>query len=208
MTPESILDQQARHWGETVERHGPNFKGVDYSNPERVQLCFRQLTGIWNAPGPASVLDYGCGYGALLGYLRDKGFALSRYTGFDVSAPMLAHARTVNAGVDGAVFTDDATALEPADYVICGGIFNVKLDADTADWHRHVVGCLERIWPLARRGMAFNILTSYSDPDKQRPDLYYADPCWFFDYCKRHFSRDVALLHDYGVYEFTMHVRR
>jgi SAM-dependent methyltransferase len=208
MTAKDILSQQAQHWSETIVRHGANFKGVDYSNAERVLLCFRQLTRIWNHDGPASVLDFGCGYGALLGYLRDNGFAVTRYTGFDVSEPMLAQARQVNAGNANATFTGSDAALTPADYVICGGIFNVKLDADVDAWHDHVVATLECIWPLAEKGMAFNILTSYSEPDKMRKDLYYADPCWFFDYCKRHFSRNVALLHDYGAYEFTMHVRR
>jgi len=40
-----------------------------------------------------------------------------------------------------------------------------------------------------------------------RPDLYYADPRLYFDYCKRNFSRHVALLHDYGLWEFTVIVR-
>jgi len=41
-----------------------------------------------------------------------------------------------------------------------------------------------------------------------REDLYYADPCFIFDYCKRNFSRNVALLHDYELYEFTIIVRK
>jgi hypothetical protein len=41
-----------------------------------------------------------------------------------------------------------------------------------------------------------------------RDDLYYADPRVIFDHCKRSFSRWVALLHDYGLYEFTIIVRR
>ena len=51
------------------------------------------------------------------------------------------------------------------------------------------------------------MLTSYSDPDRMRPDLYYGDPCRLFDHCKRRYSRHVALLHDYGLYEFTILVR-
>ncbi|HAW53355.1 MAG TPA: SAM-dependent methyltransferase, partial [Flavobacteriales bacterium] len=47
-----------------------------------------------------------------------------------------------------------------------------------------------------------------SDPDRKRPDLYYGDPCFFFDYCKRNFSRNVALLHDYNLYDFTILVRK
>ena len=31
---------------------------------------------------------------------------------------------------------------------------------------------------------------------------------FFFDFCKRNFSRNVALLHDYGLYDFTIIVRK
>jgi hypothetical protein len=41
-----------------------------------------------------------------------------------------------------------------------------------------------------------------------REDLFYADPCELFDYCKTRFARNVALLHDYGLYEFTILVRK
>ena len=53
----------------------------------------------------------------------------------------------------------------------------------------------------------FNALTSYSDADKRRDDLYYADPLHWFDYCKRKHSRFVTLLHYYPLYEFTVLVR-
>jgi hypothetical protein len=57
-------------------------------------------------------------------------------------------------------------------------------------------------------GFAFNCLTSYSDAERKRDYLYYADPCALFDLCKRRYSRNVALLHDYGLYEFTLLVRK
>ena len=41
-----------------------------------------------------------------------------------------------------------------------------------------------------------------------RPDLYFADPLFYFDFCKRTFALDVALLHDYGLYDFTILVRK
>ena len=54
------------------------------------------------------------------------------------------------------------------------------------------------------------MLTRYSDEEyiEKRPELYYGDPCFFFDYCKKHFSRNVALLHDYEIYDFTILVRK
>jgi hypothetical protein len=66
---------------------------------------------------------------------------------------------------------------------------------------------IDRMASLSRRGFAFNMLTSYSDPARMRDDLYYGDPCRMFDLCKRKYSRNVALLHDYGIYDFTILVR-
>ena len=61
---------------------------------------------------------------------------------------------------------------------------------------------------LSLRGFASNFLTKYSDAGKMRFDLYYADPLFLFDYCKRNFSKNVALLHDYHLYDFTLLIRK
>jgi hypothetical protein len=52
------------------------------------------------------------------------------------------------------------------------------------------------------------MLSTYSDPEKRRDDLFYADPCEMFDLCKRRFATRVALLHDYPLFEFTVIVRK
>jgi hypothetical protein len=38
--------------------------------------------------------------------------------------------------------------------------------------------------------------------------LYYADPMKLFDHCKKKYSKKVAILHDYPLYEFTLLVRK
>ena len=91
--------------------------------------------------------------------------------------------------------------------VVASGIFNVRLTTPVAEWEGYVFRTIDRLAALARRGFGFNALTSYSDPERMRPDLYYPDPCRLFDHCKRRHSRHVALLHDYGLYEFTILVR-
>jgi len=58
------------------------------------------------------------------------------------------------------------------------------------------------------KGFAFNMLTKYSDREYMKEYLYYADPLFIFDYCKRNFSKKVALIHDYELYEFTILVRK
>ena len=71
-----------------------------------------------------------------------------------------------------------------------------------------MLGVLDEFNQLSRRGFSSNFLTKYSDADKMRPDLYYADPLFLFDYCKRNFSKNIALLHDYDLYDFTLLVRK
>jgi hypothetical protein len=79
---------------------------------------------------------------------------------------------------------------------------------ENRDWQEYILAVLGRISTVSKKGFAFNILTTYSDKERIRSDLYYADPCFLFDYCKTSFSRHVALLHDYGLYEFTIIVRK
>jgi hypothetical protein len=67
---------------------------------------------------------------------------------------------------------------------------------------------VRQLHELSTGGFAFNVLTSYAAEDKKRQDLHYADPCFWLDHCERHCSRNVALLHDYPLYEFTLIVRR
>lgn len=154
--------------------------------------------------GRFSLNDYGCGYGALATYLDREGADVD-YRGFDVSERMVEEARRLHPE---RTFTTRADALEPADYTVASGVFNLRLEVDDEAWRRYVLGVLEAIDAVSTRGFAFNMLTSYSDPDRMRPDLYYADPGFFFDHCKRSFARNVALLHDYDLYEFTIVVRK
>jgi SAM-dependent methyltransferase len=157
---------------------------------------------------PFSLLDYGSGYGALAGYLLRLGFPMQQYVGFDLLESMVTKAQAVFADQPQCSFTASYEALTPQDYTIASGIFNLKLDTPFDAWTEYVIGELHKMDQLSRKGFSANFLTKYSDAEYMRPHLYYADPCYLFDYCKRHFSRNVALLHDYEVYDFTIIVRK
>lgn len=197
--PDELRDRVASYYAAKLREHGPTHRGVDWSTGESQELRFEQLLRVMQPGG--SLLDYGCGYGALVDHISDS----ARYAGFDLAAEMVAAARERHPGV---CFTSDEDEVEPADYVVASGIFNVKAGAAEDAWIAYITKVLERLDALARRGFAFNMLTSYSDPPLMRPELHYADPLRWFDHCKRRYARDVALLHDYRLYEFTVIVRK
>lgn len=203
-----LLDEVASYYGEKLARFGTTPRGVDWNGEASQITRFRQLCKIVEADGGAfSLNDLGCGYGALLDHLLGSGCGGS-YLGVDISAEMVAAARLRHAAVAGARFIKAAEPDRLADYGVASGIFNVRLSRTSEEWQAHLQQVLDVLDRSSRLGFSFNCLTSYSDEDRKRDDLYYADPCQVFDLCKRRYSRQVALLHDYGLYEFTILVRK
>src|SRR6476659_8504759 len=92
----------------------------------------------------SDLLDYGCGYGALLDYLIMHRFSLSKYIGFDISETMLKHARALHGDHSNTIFTNELDQIIPVDYVIASGVFNLKLDVDERAWQEYVLSTLER----------------------------------------------------------------
>jgi SAM-dependent methyltransferase len=206
MSREAILGEVERYYSGKIREHGPSPRGVDWNSLESQILRFDQLLKVCDGSSSYRLIDVGCGYGSLLAHLRRRGDRVE-YLGFDLSEAMIAQARRLHSGEPAASFRVGQPRDERADFVVASGIFNVKQQTAGDAWHDYIVDTLRAIAGMAQRGFAFNILTSYSDPEHRRPDLHYADPCWFFDHCKRTYSRHVSLLHDYGLYEFTILVR-
>jgi SAM-dependent methyltransferase len=204
---EPFWEGVAGYYTAKLREHGAGHRGVDWNSAESQALRFEQLLKVVDPTRPFALTDFGCGYGALVEHLGARGWAFD-YTGFDISAAQVAEARRAHGTRPGCRFTDAPADLGRTDYVVASGVFNVTLGADAGAWSAYVLRTLDRFDGLAGRGFAFNALTRYSDADRMRPDLFYADPCLLFDHCKRRYARDVALLHDYGLYEFTILVRK
>lgn len=207
MSQGEIKARVASYYSAKLHEHGETAQGVDWKSEESQQLRFEQLFRLLGDERSFSILDFGCGWGALFERVLREGRE-PRYFGFDLSADMVERARVRHASDPRASFSADPAELLAADYVVASGIFNVKLDTPHEAWQSHVLETLDEMNRLALRGFAFNALTLYSDPERRRADLHYADPLALFDHCKRNYSSRVALLHDYPLWEFTIFVRR
>ena len=207
MNRDHILKVTAEYYGEKVRLHGPTPRGVDWNSESSQVLRFEQLSEAILDSGAFSLLDYGCGYGALFNYLSQR-FGGFEYWGFDVSPTMIETAADILRDCGGCSFLSDASRLPVVDYVLASGIFNVKLDICAQSWEDHLFVTLDEMNRLSRRGFGFNCLTMHCDADKMRADLYYADPSLLAAYCLKRFSRRVVLRHDYALHEFTIIVRK
>jgi SAM-dependent methyltransferase len=206
MSEPTNLDQVKSYFDKRIREHGASPRGSDWNSETSQNIRFDQLLKVVDSK-TFSILDYGCGYGALADYLATLGLDADYY-GFDILESAIETARTAHAGKPRRTFTSDKSQLPVCDYVVASGIFNFRGEQSFDNWTEYVIGVLNEFNQLSQRGFASNFLTKYSDADKMRPDLYYADPTFLFDTCKRRFSRNVALLHDYTLYDFTILVRK
>ena len=200
------FNQVKNYFEERVQKFGASPRGADWNSDASQNIRFDRLLEVATIP-KSSILDYGCGYGALADYLVEKGFE-GEYYGFDILESAIELARQVHGRRPGQVFFFEEEKLCEVDYTVASGIFNMRGDQSFEDWTDYVLSLLQRFDKLSRRGFSCNFLTKYSDKERMRPDLYYADPCFLFDHCKLNFSKDVALLHDYHLYDFTLIVRK
>ena len=206
MKNDPLLTPVEHFFTEKFKQIGACPEGVDYNSETAQILRFEQFERLFDPQQLFSLNDYGCGYGALAQYLKQRDYKF-QYHGYDISADMIDHANASTPANENWQFTCVANELCVADFTIACGVFNLKFEADPKTWLKYILDSLSIIAGISRQGFGFNMLTKYSDADKMRADLYYGDPLYFFDYCKRQFSRNVALLHDYELYDFTILVR-
>lgn len=202
-----IENSVSDYYSEKLRQHGPVPRGVDWNSEASQQLRFTQLMKIGEPSERFSVNEIGCGYGALVSWMGNS-TKVSEYHGVDLSIEMVAAAQRLHSSRSWASFAQGALPDRPRDYCVASGIFNVRLATSDDVWFPYIISVLDTMNEYGLRGFAFNVLTKYSDADKMRDYLYYADPALLFDHCKRNYSRNVALLHDYGLYEFTILVRK
>lgn len=201
-----ILGKVEKYYTDKVLTYGTNHKGVDWNSRESQEIRYEQLLKVCNEKEKFTILDYGCGYGYLFEYMKNRNYNFEYY-GFDISEEMINKARQTYKE-NNCYFSNSTKMKSKTDYCVASGIFNVKFDTDFETWTEYILSVLNEINNNTTKGFSFNCLTKYSDKEYMKDNLYYGDPCYFFDYCKKQFSKNVAILHDYDLYEFTIVVKK
>ena len=204
---ENVVERLKAHFDERIKQYGAGLQSVDWKSRAAQYNRFRELLKVVDFSQPFSIIDFGCGDGELVRFLQNMN-ADFQYFGFDVSNQMVETARKEFSGSKNCLFSTELKDFPAADYTVASGIFNLKFDAEDEDWKKYIRTTISQMNALSYKGFAFNALTSYSDVEFRRADLFYADPLFWFDFCKRNVSRFVSLLHDYPEYDFTIIVRK
>jgi len=205
---DNIKNTVSSYYTNKLKVFGTTPQGVDWNSAESQSMRFEQLVKILPHDKTASfsVLDYGCGYGAMYSFLQHQ-YPNMKFIGFDISEEMINECKKLYSG-SATQWYHQEKDIRQVDYVAASGIFNVRMDFSKEDWLAYILKTLHTIDSLASKGFSFNVLTAYSDKAYMKENLFYAEPAVLFDYCKTNFSKYVALLHDYPLYEFSILVKK
>lgn len=172
------------------------------------ELRFVQLLKVCDFRTALTLNDLGCGYGALLAFLRKRHPKKTiDYQGVDLSTEMIAQARRLWIKRPAVEFLQGNQPQRLADYGIASGIFNVKLHQPLALWIQFIQTTLLQLHASSRHGFAVNFLAPLQETFSPK-ELYRADPALWCSYCESVLQAKVELIADYGMPEYTLLVRK
>lgn len=193
-----ILD----YFNKIIKQYKKGPKAVGYGNRNSQKVRFQVLSEIGNLNGK-SILDVGCGFGDLYGFLvNDKKFKLKRYLGIDTNPNMIFTAKKKYPKAEFMVGDlREKLPKEHFDYVLESGIFNIKV----ANWEKITYKVLVRMYEMSKIGMGINFLSMLSPFEKDKRS-HYVDPCEMLNFIFINFTPKVVFRHDYRPNDFTVFV--
>lgn len=202
-----VCTQVRAYYAAKLAGHGATPRGVDWSCTATQWLRFVQVLRICPANAPFSLIDLGCGYGALATFLiKHRGVANVDYLGVDLSPEMVRRGRRRHPGNSRVNFVVGRNVSEPSDYVVASGIMNVMLGFPLLTWERFVSTMLFDMHQMSKFGFAVNFLKK-SEQHSQPGLLYCTTPGKWARFCEQKLGRSVEILDDYGLQEFTLLAR-
>jgi len=186
-----------KRYNERLKKYGYDPRTLGWFK-NRQPIRFKVLSEIGELNN-CSILDVGCGFGDLYGFLLEKGLNV-KYTGYDINPNLIKIAREVYPEARFEVKDiEEEEVNERFDWVFSSGVFNFKTSCNEV----FIQTMLRRMFQICRKGVAADFMSTYVDFKKE--EIYYARPEDIFSFCKT-LSKRVALRHDYMPFEFCVYI--
>jgi SAM-dependent methyltransferase len=197
------------HYEACLEKHGDTHLGVDWPRKEDVIKRYRiMLELVRERTGKFSVLDFGCGAAHLYDYIIEQGVKKIEYSGMDISEKFIQLCRSKHPNTEFycADILSHGCSVPEADYIVMNGVFTEKQSMAQEDMIEYFQSMLKKIFPLARKGIAFNLMSKHVD--WERDDLFHLPLDEMASFVTQYLSRHFVVRNDYGLYEYTVYLYR
>ena len=188
-----------KFYKDALNQYGSNdARSVHWSDTHGQQTCFLVLGQISDLSGQ-SVLDVGCGLGDLYTFFLEKKIDAA-YTGIDIVPDFIVDAQERFPTAQFEV-KDILSVTKQYDFVLASGALSFKV----ADNKKYYFSIIKKMYELAKKGVAFNMLNRDVHIDDEFYNAY--DPNEVADFCKT-FCDNVQIVMDYLPQDFTIYLYR
>jgi SAM-dependent methyltransferase len=202
----------AREYDARITEFGDTARGAHWPNEADRRARYEVMLDVIEAGAstPLKIVDLGCGSGGLLDHINATGRSGIDYLGVDASEVALSYARKKHP--DAAFERFDVGAPKggygrlECDYLVANGLFTVRFDVPYVKMWDLLVSTVRGVWPHLRRGLAFNVMSTHVD--WQRDDLFHVPIDDLAELLHDVAGRHVRFRGDYGLYEYTAFAHR
>jgi SAM-dependent methyltransferase len=191
-------ERMEQFYSEAIDTYGAHDpRALRWSTSSAQIERFRVLAEIGDL-NHKSVLDIGCGFGDLWGFLNEE-HSLHSYTGIDVLPQMIEVARRKYPDIEFEVADFSTFKGKSIDYVLSSGAFSFKIPN-----HREIYfESIKKMFALSRIGIGFNMLNSKWHIDN---DIYATyDPLDIYKLCGS-LTDKLVLRQEYLPQDFTFYL--
>jgi hypothetical protein len=201
-----INDTQNNFYKAMFDEHGYSVKSVGFVSEVYQDVRFEKLSNMFKNEDNITVHEIGFGLGHFYKYLKEK-FPNKNiiYSGSEIMEDFYNQCKDLYPDIN-LYLRDIGTGNyeDKYDFIVLNGVFNPKCDISKKEWEKHILNLLAKSFSMAKKGVAFSILTEFCDYyDKE---LYYCNTAKFFNYINDNLSRFFHYDQGYPLFESTFHV--
>ncbi len=197
------------HYESCLEKFGDTHLGVDWPDQVDAETRYRVMLEVMrNTAVRASLLDFGCGASHLYEYILRNKLDHVEYSGLDLSERFIDLSKSKYPAIDFYCLDilDETADIPDFDYIVMNGVFTEKRLLSFDEMFAYFKRMISRVFLKARVGIAFNVMSSHVD--WEREDLFHLPMDKLADFLVRDVSRDFIIRNDYQLYEYTTYVYR
>jgi len=202
---DEFINNVVAYYRDKFEKYGASPEGVDWNGSQsqkkrfeiQVELVMEQMA---NNP---SILDFGCGYGAMATYLQGRDFR-GTYTGYDIVDEYIQFARQSHSKQPNYRFVSELQKNEKFEILFSSGIFYVVARRE-GSWLRDFVRPTIDYMVTLSKICIFNFLKP--NPDTPNEKLFFVSKEEILEL----FTKDEFIsecVEEYGLWEWTLKVTR
>jgi len=186
-----------RYYSKLFEQYGYDPKSIGWGlRGGKLSLRFETLLQIGQISG-CSILDVGCGFGDLYGFLKFKKIK-TKYFGVEINPKLVEVGKKIYPKAKLEVRDIEKKPFNKKfDWVLASGI------TSHASTYPHIEGVLRAMFRSCKQGVAMNFVSDLVD--YRTKGLFYSSPEKIFTIAKS-LSNRIVLRHDYMSYEFTIYI--